>query len=124
MMRSLFRSLVFGSFLVAAGSAFASPLALAVADAGITEDVAAGGTVIAIKLSPDSATAFGDFTAAHVGHKVSILIDGKSVMEPVILDPIRGGVLEISGPVDRAQWAPLASRLKSGEAILAVEATE
>jgi preprotein translocase subunit SecD len=107
--------------VASSGIAAAAPLALVVADARLSADSVPNTTVVDITLSPDSGKAFAAFTAAHVGDKVAIMVDGRAVMTPILRDPITGGVVEISGAFDRAEWLRLADRLKQGTAHLAVD---
>ena len=106
---------------LAAGAAAATPLALTVADAGVVNEPAVGGPAVNIRLAPVSAKAFEDFTAAHVGEKLDVMIDGKVIMSPRLIDPIRGGTLQISGVFDRAEWKKVAAQLKSGQSHLEVD---
>jgi preprotein translocase subunit SecD len=106
----------------AANVASAAPLALTVADAKLVNEPAVGGLAVNIKLSPDSARTFEEFTAAHVGDTLDVMIDGKIVMSPKLIDPIRSGALQISGAFDRAEWTKIVARLKSGQSRLEVAA--
>jgi preprotein translocase subunit SecD len=105
----------------AADMATAAPLALTVADATLVNEPAVGGLAVNIKLSSDSAKAFEDFTAAHVGDTLDVMIDGKIVMSPKLIDPIRSGELQISGAFDRTEWTKIVARLKSGQSHLEVD---
>src|SRR5260221_14663266 len=99
----------------------AAPLALTVADASVVNEPAVGGPAVNIKLASESAKAFENFTAAHIGDKLDVMIDGKVVMSPKLIDPIRGGTLQISGVFDRVEWKKLAAQLKSGQSHLEVD---
>ena len=105
----------------AADIATATPLALTVADAKLVNEPVVGGTAVNIKLSPDSARTFEDFTAAHVGDTLDVMIDGKIVMSPKLIDPIRSGALQISGAFDRKEWTKIVAQLKSGQSHLEVD---
>ena len=49
------------------------------------------------------------------------MIDGKIVMSPKLIDPIRSGALQISGAFDRTEWTKIVARLKSGQSHLEVD---
>ena len=108
--------------IFAAGGAAAAQLALTVADASIVNEPVVGGPAVNITLAADSAKTFEDFTAAHVGDQLDVIVDGTTVMSLTLLDPIRGGTLQISGAFDRAEWKKIAARLKSGQSRLEVGA--
>ena len=120
-----FSALISGTLVAlligAADMATAAPLALTVADATLVNEPAVGGLAVNIKLSPDAAKAFEDFTAAHVGDTLDVIIDGKIVMSPKLLDPIRSGELQISGAFDRPEWMKIAAQQKSGQSHLEVD---
>ena len=104
----------------AVAPALAEPVAFGVSDAVVMRDT--GGTAgLMLTLSPDSAARFAAFTIANVGRTVAIRIDGKTVMAPVIRDPIPGGVLRISGNFTRDELNDLAARLLSGAARVEAE---
>jgi preprotein translocase subunit SecD len=50
-----------------------------------------------VSLTPDAGRRLEAFTAAHVGERVAILVDGETVMTPEVRDAIAGGHLEIGG---------------------------
>jgi len=82
--------------------------------------------MVTFRLSDASRKAFADFSTRHVGQKdvgqkVDFRIDGKSVMQPVIRDPITGGAGQItaSSPDEARQ---LAGQLVSKAARFDVEA--
>ena len=67
-----------------------------------------------ITLNKDAAERFKTYTAAHVGEKLDILVDGQINSSPVIKTPIEGGHLEITMLRDAAA-RKLAKRLKKEE---------
>ncbi|KAB2854949.1 MAG: hypothetical protein F9K43_28970, partial [Bauldia sp.] len=70
--------------------ALAEPLRLAVAYASASVDAATGQPVIDFRMTEDSAKAFAELTAANVGRTMELRIDGKTVLAPVIREPILG----------------------------------
>lgn len=98
-----------------AAPSLAEPLLLSIVSAEAGQDPATGMPVVALKMTGESAKAFGDFTAAHVGHAVSILVDGEAVSSPVVREPIRGGEVTISGSMTEADAKALAGRIAKGK---------
>jgi preprotein translocase subunit SecD len=118
-MRSTTASFVFGLLLLSA-PAFAEPLTLEVTEAEVAYDTRNSQPVVTFRMSEASRTAFADFSAQHVGEKIDLRIDGNSVMQTVIREPITGGVGQIlAASKDGAQQ--LTARLKA-KAPLVVEA--
>jgi preprotein translocase subunit SecD len=107
--------------VILAGRAAAEPLTLEVTEASVTYDTRNNQPMVSFRLSESSRKAFADFTARHLGQKIDIRIDGKSVMKPVIREPITGGAGQItaSSPDEARQ---LAEQLASKAARFDVEA--
>jgi preprotein translocase subunit SecD len=79
--------------------------------------------ILTIRLAESSRQAFADFSKAHVDQKIDVRIDGKSVMKPVLREPITGGVINVNAlSLDEAQQ--LAVRLSSKSAKLEVEVAQ
>jgi preprotein translocase subunit SecD len=76
-----------------------------------------------IRLTENGRHLFGWWTSRHVGKIVSILIDGRVVMAPVVQTPISGGVLQISGrSADEIDaWIP---KLLDGRSVLSVDSED
>ena len=118
-MRSRAASFVF-ILLLSSAPAFAEPLTLEVTEAQVAYDTRSGRPVVTFRMSEASRKAFADFTAQHVNEKFDIRVDGNSVMQSVIREPITGGVGQIlAASADDAQQ--LTERLKAS-APLVVEA--
>jgi preprotein translocase subunit SecD len=117
--RSAGASLLFCLALLAS-PALAEPLALEVTEASVAYDARNNFPVVSFRMAEAGRKAFADFSTRHVGQKIDIRVDGKSVMQTVIREPITGGVGQIitSNP-DQARQ--LADRLAKG-ARLEVEA--
>ncbi|MDB5551963.1 MAG: hypothetical protein JWL86_1947 [Rhizobium sp.] len=108
-----------------AHDAFAETLALQVESAEVVSDQATGAPVLMVKLKPESATAFGTFTKAHVGKQVRVRSGNTVLSEPFIVEPILGGAIMISGNFTPQSAKDLATILESDESALTVEgATE
>jgi preprotein translocase subunit SecD len=108
-------------FLALADAAAAEPLAIEVVDAQAGFDQRTSEPVISFKMSPDSQRSFAAFTQANVGHKVALRIDGKTVSEPAIREPILGGSGQISGHFTAEQARDIAAKLISGKSKLEME---
>jgi len=101
--------------------AVAEPLRLEVLSAYAGVYQKSGEAVVGIRLTDDSSARFADFTRINIGQMIDIRIDGKSVVKPVVREPIIGGVLQIS--IDRpADAEQLAARLNNRTATVEVEA--
>ncbi len=106
--------------LMAVSAALAEPLPLSVASTEVTREV--GVTAgLTVTLSTESARAFATLTTANVGRTIDIRIDGKTVLSPVIRDPITGGQLRISGNFERAELDAIAARIASGSSKVEAE---
>jgi preprotein translocase subunit SecD len=94
---------------------------LEVTEASVAYDARNNFPLVTFRLAETGRKAFADFSARHVGQKIDMRVDGKSVMKPVIREPITGGVGQItaSNPDEARQ---LADRLASKGARLEVEA--
>jgi preprotein translocase subunit SecD len=101
--------------------AVAEPLRLGVVSASAGADQRSGQAVVGIRLTDDSRRHFADFTLKNLGQPIDVRVDGKSVMRPVVREPVTGGALQI--PMDRPEDAgALAARLNNRTATVEVEA--
>jgi SecD/SecF fusion protein len=111
-----------GLFLLCAAPwSAAAPLLLEVTRATAGFDQRTNEPIISIALSDASKRAFGELTAANVGSKMELRIDGKAVMKPVIRDPILGGMVQVSGGFTANEARDIAGRLSAGSAKIEVE---
>jgi preprotein translocase subunit SecD len=56
------------------------------------------GQGVRIELTRGGGKAFARATTEAVGHKLAVVVGDEAVAAPVVLDPIRGGALEITSP--------------------------
>ena len=70
--------------------------------------------VLAIEFTDEGADKFADLTAANVGHKIAILLDGEVLTAPVVNEPITGGKAVITGSRTLEEAKNLAILLRSG----------
>ena len=117
-MRALF-CVISVLLLFGTAAAQAAPLTLKVATALASFD-ATGAAVVNVTFDPESQRALADFTAANVGRRVELRVDGAVVSAPVIRDAILGGEIVISGAMTADEAGRLAMRLRDG-ALIAVE---
>lgn len=71
--------------------------------------------IVYFKMSPAIARKFGDFTSRHVGEVMDMLVCGRKVMSPRILDPIFWGAVQASGNFTAEESVKLAEQMKTGE---------
>lgn len=95
-----------------------APVSLKVARAKASVDPAAGPRV-EIALTRESTKAFENFTHAALGQKIQLLVDGEVIFEPVMREPIMGGVVPIGG-IDSAQALAIERQLSSSGAAIIV----
>lgn len=71
-------------------------------------------SVVAIEFTDEGAQKFADLTAANVGHKISITLDGEVLTAPVVNEAITGGKAVITGSQSLEEAKNLAILLRSG----------
>ena len=71
-------------------------------------------SVVNLEFSDEGKEKFADATLNNVGRKISILLDGEVLTDPVVREPILGGRAEISGQRDLEEAQRLAVLLRSG----------
>ena len=82
--------------LTSSCTAVAEPLQLTAVSASAEMDSLGGGPIVKVRLSDSSRKAFAAFTSTQVGYPVDFRIDGKSMLKPVIREPITGGVFHVT----------------------------
>jgi hypothetical protein len=97
------------------------PLRLQVQKAEAAFDTRTKQPVVVITMAPRSGRMFGELTQNNIGRRLVLRIDGQVVSEPIIREPIKGGVVQISGDMTEKDAAALAERLSKGEAKIEVE---
>jgi preprotein translocase subunit SecD len=117
----LLRALTAVFVLAAGGMAAAQPLAIEVVDAQVAYAQWTSEPVISFRMSPASAKAFAQLTLANVGRKFALRVDGQTLSEPVIREPITGGSGQISGHFTADQARDIAAKLLSGKSKLEME---
>ena len=97
------------------------PLRIQVEKAEASLDTRTKEPVVVITMAPRSGRMFGQLTENNIGRRLVLRIDGQVVSEPIIREPIKGGVVQISGDMSLKDAAALAERLSKGEAKIEVE---
>jgi hypothetical protein len=72
------------------------------------------------RLTQRSALAYFRFTRFYQGRIIELLVDGRVVSAPRIIEPITGGLILLSGSLTYEQAARIAQRLKAHDARLTV----
>jgi preprotein translocase subunit SecD len=85
-----------------------------VLEAETTEDAATGQWLMEIHFDGSGALRLEEFTAAHVGDALGIVIDGKLISAPVINSAIPGGTAVIQGNFTEQEARGLAAQIGSG----------
>jgi preprotein translocase subunit SecD len=76
-----------------------------------------GMPTILISFSPAAGARIATLTGAKVGKPVPILLDGKTVAEPIIREAITGNALELSGSFTMPEAMALAKRISGKEPV-------
>lgn len=110
------------AIILSATCALAEPLALLVAKAEGGADARSAQLVLTLSLTADPAKAFAEFTAENVGKDVELRIDGEVVMKPRLVEPVVGGLVQVSGDFAGPELKAIADRINKGDAKVEVEA--
>lgn len=116
-MRSVGKYLIALFLLVSTLPAAATIVSLTVLTAEVGVDMATGQPVLTITLDPASTDKFATFTADNLWKRTIVSIDGEKIMEPIIQEPISGGVVQVSGGWTKADLERIAGLLAKGTTI-------
>ena len=85
-----------------------------------------GDVRIALHFSDAGAKRLAEITAANIGRKLAIVFDGQILAAPSIMEPITGGMAEISGTFSRTEAAAICDALNrsAGVSATALEESE
>jgi preprotein translocase subunit SecD len=110
------------AFLIALSSAaVAEPLAVELTTVAPGLDERTKRPHISFKMTPESARLFAELTAKNVGRKMEVRIDGKTVMAPVIREPILGGSGQVTSDWTLRKTKDIADRLSAGKSKIEFE---
>ena len=116
------RTVIAAAFLMAlAGAAVAEPLTVELTIVAPGLDQPTKLPLISFKMTPESARLFAELTTKNVGRKMEVRIDGKTVMTPVIREPILGGSGQVTSDWTLKQTKEIADRLSSGKSKIEFE---
>jgi preprotein translocase subunit SecD len=120
------RSTVLLAILAIGGptSVTAETLVLKIDTAHIAESEATGGPSVVVEFQPESGVAVGEFTTRHVGQELRLKLGAEIVFAPVLVEPILGGAIQMSGNFTTEAALSLVSRLRSKDARFSVEADD
>jgi preprotein translocase subunit SecD len=113
-----------GLLVASAAVAAAEPLSIEIARAQVGFDPRTNEPVVSFRMTESSQRLFADFTIKNVGRKAEIRVDGRTLMAPVIREPILGGAGQIAAGLKLDEAKALADGLSSGRARLEVEAVD
>jgi preprotein translocase subunit SecD len=119
----LFHRTAFAAALLMAlaGAAVAEPLTIELTNAAPGLDQRTQQPLISFKMTPASARLFAELTARNVGRKMEVRIDGKTVMAPVIREPILGGSGQVTSDWTLKETKEIADRLSAGKSKIEFE---
>lgn len=103
----------------AAGQAAAEILPLDVAEATVTYSFP-DKSALDLQLTPEGGEAFAGFTERHVGETVDLVIDGKVMISPRLVEPITDGRIVVSGKFAPGRLEAIARRISAGSATVDV----
>jgi preprotein translocase subunit SecD len=116
------RNAIAAAFLIALASAVAAePLTIEVTSVAPGLDERTKQPIISFKMTPESARLFAEFTTKNVGRKMEVRIDGKTVMAPVIREPILGGSGQVTSDWTLRETKNIADRLSAGKSKIEFE---
>ena len=78
-------------------------------------------SVVDLFMTDASKLAFAEFSARNVGKQLDVRVNGRTVMKPVIREPITGGRITIAGAFSASDAKQLAENLMSGSAKVEME---
>ena len=78
-------------------------------------------SVVDLFMTDASKLAFAEFSARNVGKQLDVRVNGRTVMKPVIREPITGGRITIAGAFNASDAKQLAENLMSGSAKVEME---
>lgn len=93
-------------------------------DAIEAKDPQSGQVKVNLEFEPDGAKIFADVTAANVGKRIAIYLDGRLLQAPVVQEPIPNGRAQITGYESLEEAHNIAILLRSGALPVKLEVME
>ena len=100
------------------------PLRLQIESAAPVFDERTKDPAVTFRLTARAGRLFAEFTGNNIGRTIEIRIDGKTVMRPIIREPILGGSVQITGGFTLKDAKELVDRLNSGAARVEAEVVD
>ena len=100
------------------------PLRLQIESAAPVFDERTKEPAVTFRLTARAGRLFAEFTGNNIGRTIEIRIDGKTVMRPIIREPILGGSVQITGGFTLKDAKELVDRLNSGAARVEAEVVD
>jgi preprotein translocase subunit SecD len=118
-----FRAALVAFFTFPILGASAEPQQFKVVSASLGFDARTNQPVVNFRFAPESTRDFARFTEANVGRKIDVRVDGKTLLQPIVREPITGGAgqVPVANPED---GRTLAARLSDGSAVLEMEVSK
>ena len=88
------------------------------------EDPSTRRPVVNISFTERGARRLAEVSGSNVGNPIAVILDGKIVSTPIIMEPIEGGALQISGGFAREETRLIAASLNSGRLPITFEYVE
>ena len=77
-------------------------------------DAASGENVLLLQFDELGKTQLAELSAAHVGQRMAVILEGEIITAPTILEPIGGGQMQLTGSFTAQSANELAISLRSG----------
>ena len=71
--------------------------------------------VLKLTFTTDGLRRFTEITTALVGKQLGVLIDGKLIATPAVLEALRGNSINLTGNYSKAEADAMAAKIKSGK---------
>ncbi len=117
----LFRACVIALLFGFSAPAMAEPISIEVLNAAPNFDSRTNEPIITFRMTSSSAKLFAELTSKNIGRRLELRIDGKTVMAPVIREPIMEGSVQVSSGWTLREAKDLADRISAGKSKIEVE---
>ena len=115
--RGLAICLLLFAFVCSIGIAAAEPLQIEVAKAQALQDKKTKEAVLSLTLKEASKKDFNEFTEKNVGRTIILRFESRVLLSAAIRDPVKSGILHISGDLTTEEAKNIAKRLQAGAKI-------
>jgi len=105
---------LFAGLIVSVGLVAAEPLSIEVAKAQALQDKKTKEAVLSVTLKETSKKEFNEFTEKIIGQTIVLRFQGRVLLTATVRDPIKSGVLHISGNLTTEDTKLIAKQLQEG----------